>query len=316
MLSRSGFAVDLALLGCLCVLGAAVYGSNRALEARVAAAVPSGDVGPLPDGAALRVLALGFDRLLADLFWLRTVYYVGDERSREARYPAVDRLAQLVTDVDPGFTTAYIVMCGAIGYLKGDPDAAIELLRKGIRHVDYWKLNFLLGFTLFSEKLDYSGAAREMERAARLPGSPAYLPLLASRLYASSGDPETALSFIRARLAEETQPETRSALEKRMRDLWITRDLAQIDAAIDAHRTRTGRAPLGLEELITSGALASEPRDPRGGRYRIEAGRAATDMEYEPLSVHRPYEPIRPIAEDSGADGAGETAGPAGGREP
>jgi tetratricopeptide (TPR) repeat protein len=289
--------VDAILVASLCTLGAVVHQINRALEPRVVDATPSGDVGPLPDGTALRVLSLGFDRLVADLFWLRTIYYVGDERSQAAGYPAVGRLANLVTDIDPSFASVYVVMSGAISGLQGDPDGAIALLEKGVQHVDQWKLHFLLGFDYFIEKLDYARAAREMESAARLSAgdaeAPPYLPLLVARLYASAGDRETALAFIQARLREEPEAEMRKALEKRYWDLWVTRDLAAIDAAIAEYQKRTGRAPLVLEELVRGGLLDPEPRDPRGGHYRIEGARAVTDLEYDSLQMHRPYSAAR-----------------------
>jgi hypothetical protein len=287
-----GWVRDLALIVALCALGGAVHRVNVELESTVAVQSTAGPT-VFPNGKALRVLSLGFDRLVADLFWLRTVYYVGDEQYSAAGYPAADALADLVTDIDPSFTTVYVVMSGAIGYLKGDPDGAIALLEKGTRNVSYWKLHFLLGFNYFTEKLAYDLAAREMETAAKL-GGPPYLPLLASRLYASAGDPETALAFIRARLAEEKEPETRKALEKRAWDLWITRDLDRIDAAITSYVERKKEAPRALEDLVRLGVLAEEPRDPRGGRYRIVGGKAGTELSYDRLNLHRAYAPMRP----------------------
>lgn len=282
--------IELALLALLLALGAGLHASNRALETRIRAELPDGDVGPLPDGHALRVLSLGFDRLVADLFWLRTVYYMGDEYSTAAGYPAAYRLADLVTDIDPQFRTVYVVMSGAIGGLQGDPDAAIALLEKGVRHVDYWKLHFLLGFNYFMERLDYASAAEQMRIAAE-EGGPPYLPLLSARLYAQAGDPDTALAFIQARLAEAPHDEMRQALEKRYWDLWITRDVRAIDEAIAAYRAARGAAPRDVVDLVAAGLLAREPSDPRGGRYRIEDGRAATDLHYESLEVHRPRAP-------------------------
>jgi tetratricopeptide (TPR) repeat protein len=252
-------------------------------------------VGPLPDGKALRVLALGFDRVLADLFWVRCVYYMGHEDSHKAGYPAANRLAELVTDIDPSFRTVYIVMSGGIAVLKGDPDGAIALLQKGIRHVDDWKLHFLLGFDYFVEKLDYASAAEQM-RIASEKGGPAYLQLLASRLYADAGDPQTAFAFIQARLREEPPGETRVALEERYRDLWITRDLASIDAALSAYQKAHGRAPQRVRELVEAKLLEREPLDPRGGSYSIREGRAATDLEYNPLKMHVPHPPVNPAA--------------------
>lgn len=285
--------VELALLSCLFLCGMGVHRVNLELEDRTEVARATGDVGPLPDGRALRVLALGFDRLIADLFWLRTVYYVGDETSQAAGFPAVERLALLVTDIDPSFRTVYVVMSGAIGALKADPDGAIALLEKGIRHIEYWKLHFLLGFNYFIERLDYASAAEQMRIAAGM-GGPPYLPLLSARLYAQAGDPATALAFIQARLAEETHPETRKALEKRYWDLWITRDLQTIDAATAEFHELRGELPAKITDLIDAGLIEREPRDPQGGGYEIQEGRAKTELPYERLEVHHTAKPLSP----------------------
>ncbi len=244
----------------------------------------TGSVGPLPNGKALRTLSLGFERLVADLFWVRTIYYVGDDVAAAANYPDAARLAHLVTDIDPYFSSVYVLMNSVLSGLRMDPDSAIELLKKGTAYSDYWRIYFLLGFNYFMEKGDYAEGARWIEEAAKR-GGPPYLPLLAARLYAQGGDPETAMGFIQARLLQEEQPEVRKDLEKRYRDLWITRDLGRIDAAIEAHKDELGELPADVPSLVSRGFLRSAPRDPQGGTYRIEEGRARSSMEYEIMRV-------------------------------
>ncbi|MGH7341135.1 MAG: hypothetical protein ACREKH_11645, partial [Candidatus Rokuibacteriota bacterium] len=166
---------DLALTLLLVVLALCAHGVNLRLESFERAALPPGHVGPLPDGRALRVLSLGFERVVADAFWLRTVYYIGDEEVHAAGFPDAHRLAALVTDVDPYFTSAYVIMQSVLGVLRHDPDAALALLDKGIEHnPNYWKLHFLAGFTRFFDRQDYARAADHMRRAAEL-GGPSYL---------------------------------------------------------------------------------------------------------------------------------------------
>ena len=275
------------LVSLLIVSGWGAHRSNLWLEGQVYETRIPGDVGPLPDGKALRVLALGFERLVADLFWLRTTNYVGNPEADEAGFPAAARLAQLVTDIDPYFTTAYVVMNSVLTVLTPQHDAAIALLAKGIRHNDdYWKLHFLQGFTLFFDKRDYARAAEHM-RAAAERGGPDYLPLLATRLYAQAGSPETAIAFVVARLREERDEEARQQLIRRLLDLQIQRDLLALDAAIDRFRAAHGRSPDALDQLVEAGLLRELPRDPTGGAYFIRDGAAATALEHQQLNVHR-----------------------------
>lgn len=277
--------VEILLLAGVAALATGVWRTNLVLEGYRAEQKVLGEVGPLPDGHALRVLSLGFDRIVADLFWIRTLYYMGDERSYAAGYPAAARLANLVTDIDPQFRTVYAVMPGALSGLARDPAAAVALLEKGIEHVEYWKLHFYLGFDYYFWFLDFARAAEQMQIAATLPGGPPYLPLLTARLHAEAGSPETAMLFIKGRLENASTPEEREQLEKRYWDLWITRDLRRIDDALAEWSVENPKPPGDVAALVRAGFLDALPSDPQGGGYRIEGGRAATDLHFETLVV-------------------------------
>ncbi len=272
---------DLLLLMILIGVGFATHSTNAALEGSSLSQTSPGELGPLPDGKVLRVAALGFDRLVADLFWLRTLNYIGDERVHALGFPEVARLGELVTDIDPEFRVVYRAMNSVLTVLTHEPDAAIALLEKGTRHLSWWKLHFLLSFNYFWEKEDWAQAAHHMQIAADLPGGPPHLALLAARLYSTAGAPETALAFVRARLAQLEPGEERESLERRLVDLWITRDFRAIEAAIVQYVSLSGEPPERVTQLVEAGLIEHEPRDPRGGRYAIEAGAPSTSIPFE-----------------------------------
>lgn len=285
------WGTDVVWLAALAAIIWGVYECNRWLESRAVEQRAPWEVGPLPDGNTLRVASLGFERLVADLFWLRTVYYIGDEDVTRAGYPDAPRLATLVTDIDPYFTTAYILMNSVLSVLMGEPQLAHDLVAKGLRYDDgSWRLHFLQGFTLFFDLGDH-GAAAEHMRAAFERGGPPYLQLLAARLYAEAGAPETAMAFIEARLREEHTAEGRRRLEQRYRDLWIERDLQRVDQALRVFERERGRPAASYAELLDAGLLIPEPRDPEGAAYFLEEGRPATPYPHEPLRVHRQARP-------------------------
>ena len=266
-----------------------VRDANRWLELRQVEQVADGDVGVLPDGHVVRALSLGFERVVADLFWIRTIYYVGDERSTAAGWPGAERLADLVTDIDPHYDSAYVVMASVLNGLRKDPDAAIRLLEKGAAVSSYWRIHFLLGFQYFMEKQDYLRGAKCLERAAAL-GGPTYLQFLISRLYTSAGDPTTAMQFIALRLKNEETPAVREQLQKRLVDLWIDRDLRLIDAAIAKYRDQKHAAPKNVRALLEAGLLPALPRDPKGGEYWIDwqTGQAVCGLEHDDLKLKVP----------------------------
>ena len=98
--------IQLALVAGIGVATLGICYSNSVLELGTALQGESGSVGSLPDGKVLHVLSLGFERLVADLFWLRTVYYVGTDAAAHAHYPDAERLAHLVTPIPGSMRTA------------------------------------------------------------------------------------------------------------------------------------------------------------------------------------------------------------------
>jgi len=288
MLTLRRAPLELLLVPLLLVAGLGIRTTNHWLEGRQVERVADGNVGVLPDGHVMNVLSLGFERLVADLFWIRTTYYLGDEVASKAGWPAAERLANLVTDTDPHFDSAYVTMSSVLNGLQHDPDAAIRLLEKGAAISKYWRIHFLLGFQYFMEKQDYVRGAKCLERAMEL-GGPPYLQFLVSRLYANAGDPNTAMEFIAARLKNEEAPQVRQELEKRLSDLWINRDLSAINVAIDAYTEKFHHAPKDVRTLVAAGLLPALPHDPKGGEYGIFSdGRAGTDLAYDELKLNLP----------------------------
>jgi tetratricopeptide (TPR) repeat protein len=269
-----------ALLAC----GWTLHRVNVSLEGQRQQAVETGEIGPLPDGKVLRVLALGFERLVADLYWIRTLFYVGSEAADEAGYPSAERLAHLVTDLDPGFHSAYVLLSSVLGGLRYDPEAAIRLLEKGMAHSDYWRIYFLAGYYAFMDLGDYERGARYVSQASKR-GGPPYLPRLAARLYAQSGRNDAAIGFLQERLREEKHPRIVRDLTRRLSDLLIDRDLRQLDAAIQRYRDQHGAAPARLAQLLETGLLAKLPLDPQGKPYLIRDGRAESQTPHEDLRI-------------------------------
>ena len=285
-MSERAFRFPLELVFALVVLASGwfLHRSNLELERFVQAEIDTGEVGPLPDGEMLRVLSLGFERLIADLYWIRTVFYVGSEAASDANYPSAADLAHLITDIDPSFDSVYVLMSSVLGGLRYDPDAAIELLEKGARHSDYWRVHFLLGFNYFMEKGDYEQGAKHLERAVEL-GGPTYLPLLISRLYTHGGDPQTAILFLQERLRNEGHPKVRKKLQKRLSDVLINRDMGILNRAIGRFREARGTAPASMQELLDTGFLRKPMVDPTGRPYAIVDGEPRSETPFEVLEL-------------------------------
>ena len=129
-------------------------------------------------------MALGFDALAADVYWIRALQHYGRNRlaAREgnASYDLLYPLLDMTTTLDPYFNIAY--RFGAIFLSEpypggpGRADLAIALLRKGIEaQPSRWQYYHDAGFVHYWARRDARAAAAWFRRAASLPDAPNWL---------------------------------------------------------------------------------------------------------------------------------------------
>jgi hypothetical protein len=238
----------------------------------------------------VRRMAPGFDVVMADLYWLRTVQYFGHQRlfaetkSMELLYPLID----VTTDLDPRLEIAYrygsIFLAEARG--AGRPDLAIKLLKKGAAaNPNSWRLRQDLGFYHFLFLNEPLEAARILTEAAKIPGAPYWLETLGAHVLGKGGQRASA-RMMWARLYE--QAEGQAMKENARIHLLNLEALDQVDAihaAVDAYRQRHGVPPPSLAALSASG-FKGPIVDPAGTpfRYDPKEGRASVDLRSKAFS--------------------------------
>jgi hypothetical protein len=227
--------------------------------------------------AVLDRLALGFDALVADVYWIRAVVYYGGVRRTvdpKKTYDLLYPLLDITTSLDPDFLLAYRM--GAIFLSEqypggaGRPDLAVALLEKGTRaRPDAWQLPHDIGFVYFWSYRDYIRAAEWLDRASTRPNAPSWLKPVVAGMLARGGERDTARALWTEMLRSD---------EGTMNDLAKVR-LAQLDAMdqIDALHSlvarvtlATGRRPETWNDLIAGGWVHGVPVDPSGTPYAMD----------------------------------------------
>ncbi|MSO49640.1 MAG: hypothetical protein EXQ49_07025 [Acidobacteria bacterium] len=179
----------------------------------------------LTSGRVADHLALSFDAVMADVYWIRTVqYYASQRKSRHfsGGYELLDSLLDLTTSLDPYFSVAY--QFGAIFLSEPPPDGAgrtdlaIALLEKGLRVEPRWQYAQALGFVHYWHRNDLVAAANEFKRAGLMPGAPPWLGPLAANTLAKGGGREGALVMF-TELAKSEEKWIRQLAERRLREL-------------------------------------------------------------------------------------------------
>jgi hypothetical protein len=250
----------------------------------------------LPRASLLRIAGRAFVPLVADYYWLAAIQATG-KANTEAEYRDIADYALLITDLDPDFAYVYQFAGVVVPFNHGremwtNTRESTALLEKGVaRFPGSVFLRTLLAYNYSVFQKEYVRAAHLLEETARLPGAPAYLPLLATRLYTQAGDFEAASAFADQFAANATDPETRAAFEHRTKEIALERILQAMDREVTAFRERNGRLPKNLNELVSSGELTAVPPDPLEGElYLGTDGRTYSTSQRHRLEV---YDPIK-----------------------
>lgn len=222
----------------------------------------------IPPASVLKVVALGYDRLASDIYWLRAIQYFGEGANARENYRWLYPIMNLVTDMDPQFAYAYKFAGVTIPYDAASAKKANELLEKGVTPLPkVWQIPFYIGFNSFFFIRDYEKAAEYISRAAKVPGAPPFLAGLASRLYAEARRPDMAIEFLVEMYNSVDDDLLRKELEKRIKEVVVERDIILLSSAVERYLQLKGRYPASLSELVSAGLINRVPAEPFGGRY-------------------------------------------------
>jgi hypothetical protein len=240
-------------------------------------------------GTLLSRVSVGFENLVADVYWMRAVVYYGGERratGEKPTYNLLHPLLELVTSLDPHFKVAYrfgaIFLTEAYPNGPGRPDLAIGLLQRALASDGpRWEYMQDIGFIHFWWLRDYASAAEWFTRAADAPGGPVWLRPLAATTLARGGDRNSARLLWR-QLAENTDVAWVSETAvRRLRQLDALDVLDQLNASADRFEARTGRRPRSWQELVAGERLRGIPLDPAGTPFALDAATGRIDLARE-----------------------------------
>jgi hypothetical protein len=233
----------------------------------------------------MKRLALSYDSLLADVYWIRAVQHYGGTRlstDPDKRYDLLFPLLDLTTSLDERFNIAYYYgstfLAEAPPGGPGRPDLAIALLEKGLRaQPDKWEFAQWIGFVHYWWRQDYEQAAAWFSRAAKFPGAPIWMAPLAATTLAEGGSRQ-ASRFMWEEIARTAEDEWfRNEARRRLQQLDAMDQLDQLRRLTARFTDERGAPAADWSDLRAAGYLKGTPIDPTGTPYRLEAGVVTLD---------------------------------------
>lgn len=235
-------------------------------------------------GPALQRLALEFDAVASDIYWIRALQHYGGERlssGRPRNYDLLYPLLDLTTSLDPFFTIAY--RFGAIFLSEeypggpGRPDLAIRLLEKGIAaEPAKWQYRYDIAFVHYWHHQDYRAAAEWFKRAAEQPGAPNWLEPLVAVMLNAGGDRSSA-RLIWSRMLDADQEWLRRLAARRLRQLDALDQIDILQPLVARYPPPPGER-YSWERLVRGRVLRGLPVDPTGTPYALDPSTGAVGV--------------------------------------
>jgi hypothetical protein len=234
-------------------------------------------------------IRLGFETS-GGVVWLQAVQVAGNRNLVRSDYDRLYRLLDAVANYDPRFLIPYLLGGLVLGESPDHAREALRTLERGWRnHPRDWRLPFYMGYTWYfvlGKPLEGGGL---MQEASRLPGSPAYLPRLSSRMMVEAKAPETSLSFLQEMIATET---TRAKdVPSGGRSKWPSSATFRGSGGGRRISDCPKEEPGSLDDLVAGGFLHAIPEEPDGGGYYLSAdGEVRDNRMKQRLKVYRQHE--------------------------
>jgi hypothetical protein len=243
---------------------------------------------------AARRLALGFNGLAADWYWLRALQYVGRKATAHQGGLQIDDLGPLqlkalaplleqATTLDPQFMAAYEY--GAIVLPAVDAGAADRLIEKGLReNPRAWRLHSHRGYIRWQQGR-FAEAAEAYAAGARVEGAPPWMGAMAAQMSTKGGSRETARAIYEVMLRTADDEQMRVLAFRRLVQLQSLDERDALRRLLSAQRERAGRCAADWRELnqpLRAARLkldaSGTPLDPMGVPYKLVADRCDVEL--------------------------------------
>jgi tetratricopeptide (TPR) repeat protein len=219
--------------------------------------------------------SLGYDGLMACIYWTRAVQYFGYRHHYFATsYNQLAPLLEITTHLDPHLVVAYEFGTSFLApkppYGAGEPERAIDLINYGIQNnPDNWRLYYDLGFVYYMQLNDYKDAEETFERGSHIPNAHPFLKVLAAQMAQHAGEYETARMLWSATYQTTQDEQIKENALEHLRALRVDEDVQHLQEAVTRFGERTGRLPASMAELVAAEGLRGTPVDPDGHPYKL-----------------------------------------------
>jgi len=229
----------------------------------------------IPSPKVLKRLSLGYDGLLADVYWTRAIQYFGGHHHAGAdHYDLLAPLLEITTGLDPHLTVAYEFGANFLAPKPpngaGMPERAVQLAEYGIRYnPEDWHLYNALGFIYYTELKDYANAADAFARGSRIPNAHPFLKVMAAQMAQHGGETGMARMMWTTTYQSTNDKNIRANAVAHLRALQVDEEVPILEKLVSLYHEKTGHLPASFYDLQVAGFIRAIPADPVGHTYKL-----------------------------------------------
>ena len=281
----------LALLVSIAAAFALLVPLQHQIDAGMAAQQVEEEALYLSHGDQVKRLALGYDALLADVYWIRAIQYFGENaianRGLSGAQRTPPRLLYPLLDVTTTLDPQYIEPYRFGGFFLADfvdEQLAFGLLQKGIQaNPDNLNLWLDLAF-LYWRSGDCESASVAYERAGKVKGAMPWVGQMAPVVLAECGKREFALRMLSTMYQSTDDPRVREDIATSIKGYQALDEIDILKQALATYSVRNGSPPQSLALLVRT---VRPVESATGARIRINANGQPVDPNGQPYI----YEP-------------------------
>src|SRR3989442_2769186 len=246
-------------------------------------------------GNTVKRISLGFNGLVADWYWMRSLQYVGRKIINPHEHIRLDNLRQLnlkllaplldaATTLDPEFMDPYEY--AAVVLPDVDVQEAIRITRKGIAaNPSAWRLYQHLGY-IYWQQHDFKAASEAYGQGAALPGAPRWMEAMKAQMLAQGGSRSTA-RLIYERVYQQTDDlNVREMARRRLLQIQSFGERDEIRRLLGEYAAREKRCASSWKDIspaLRSASLplddSGAPLDPANAPYRLVKAGCDVDLD-------------------------------------
>lgn len=219
------------------------------------------DVRFAPHFRVVDFLCLDHRGLAADILFIKVLQHSGSLMWKPASFDFDSRwcfrMMDTVTDLDPKYYPAYLFSGMGLIHYFDDVKLARPILEKGMKiFPESWEIPFWIGYDYYIYLEDYETAGKFLWQAAQKPDAPSrFFSLLLSALK-KGGAYEKGIIILEMMEKAAEDKGLKKIYRKKLERLKI---LVRLQRSAEKYRTRFGRFPGRLKELVKEGIISEIP---------------------------------------------------------